>query len=195
MKHISKKTALGSKKALTTKCNNKLAVHFSKKSDEWASPQRLVEILRKVFKISLDVCSTDFNKICERHFTKLLDGLKQSWAREVAFMNPPYSEIGVWMRKAYESALNEGATVVCLVPARTDTKWWHEFVMQGNNQIVFLKGRLKFGNSKNSAPFPSVLIVMRPPGAPHFRKGHLSKLINDAKTAKGKGAEYFSLAA
>jgi site-specific DNA-methyltransferase (adenine-specific) len=122
MRHISKKKALGSKKTLTPKCNNKLAVHFSKNSDEWASPQWLVDILKPVFKFTVDPCSTDFNKTCEKHFTKLLDGIKQSWAREVAFVNPLYSEIGVWMQKAYESALNEGATVVCLVPARTDTK-------------------------------------------------------------------------
>ena len=90
------------------------------------------------------------------------------------------------MKKASESAFSDGATVVCLVPSRTDTRWWHDFVVQGNNQVVFLKGRLKFGDAKNSAPFPSAIVVMRPPGAQHFEEGYLSKLINEAKAAQGK---------
>ena len=71
-------------------------------------------------------------------------------------MNPPYGrEIGRWMKKASEAS----ATVVCLVPARTDTAWWHDYAMQG--EIEFLRGRLKFGDSKNSAPFPSAIVVFR----------------------------------
>jgi hypothetical protein len=72
-------------------------------------------------------------------------------------MNPPYGRaIKDWMAKAYDSSKN-GAKVVCLVPARTDTAWWHDYAMKG--EITFLRGRLKFGNSKNSAPFPSALVV------------------------------------
>ena len=72
-------------------------------------------------------------------------------------MNPPYGrEIGAWMKKAYESSL-QGAMVVCLVPARTDTKWWHDYAIKG--EIEFIRGRLKFGKSKNSAPFPSAVVV------------------------------------
>ena len=76
-------------------------------------------------------------------------------------MNPPYGrEIGTWMGKAYNSARKNGATVVCLVPARTDTKWWHTYGVRG--EITYLKGRLKFGDGKNAAPFPSAVIVFRP---------------------------------
>ena len=72
-------------------------------------------------------------------------------------MNPPYGrEIGKWMRKAYESSLY-GATVVCLVPARTDTAWWHDYAMKG--EVEFVRGRLKFGGSKASAPFPSAIVT------------------------------------
>ena len=76
----------------------------------------------------------------------------------MCWMNPPYGkEIGKWMEKAYEESRKNGTTVVCLVPARTDTAWWHDFAMRGS--ICFLRGRLKFGGSKNAAPFPSAIIV------------------------------------
>src|SRR5262249_4101706 len=88
------------------------------------------------------------------------DGLAQDWAGETVFMNPPYGrQISRWVRKAHDSAAR-GATVVCLVPARTDTHWWHNYVIDG--EVRFLKGRLKFGDSKNSAPFPSALVIFRP---------------------------------
>lgn len=89
------------------------------------------------------------------------NGLLQNWGREIVFMNPPYSQVNDWMRKAYGSA-QEGATVVCLVPSRTDTEWWHSYAMKG--EIRFIKGRLKFGDAVNSAPFPSAVIVFRPIG-------------------------------
>ena len=78
---------------------------------------------------------------------------------ETVFMNPPYSQCQEWMRKAYGSA-QEGATVVCLVPSRTDTDWWHRYAMKG--EIRLLRGRLKFGDATNSAPFPSAVVVFRP---------------------------------
>ena len=92
-------------------------------------------------------------------FTEEMDALKQEW-QGVCWMNPPYGrEIKRWMQKAYESSL-AGATVVCLVPARTDTAWWHDYAFKG--EITFLRGRLKFGDAKNSAPFPSAVVVFRP---------------------------------
>jgi hypothetical protein len=84
---------------------------------------------------------------------------QHDWGTETVFMNPPYSECEDWMRKAYGAA-QEGATVVCLVPARTDTEWWHRYAMKG--EVRLLKGRLKFGDAVNSAPFPSAVIVFRP---------------------------------
>ncbi len=89
-----------------------------------------------------------------------MDGLALTWLG-TCWMNPPYGrKIGQWVRKAYESSLL-GATVVCLLPARTDTAWWHDYVVKG--EIRFLRGRLKFGGQKNSAPFPSAVVVYRPP--------------------------------
>ncbi len=137
-----------------------MSVHFSSRTDEWSTPDDLFESLHREFGFTLDPCCTHGNAKCPRHYTKEDDGLLQNWGNEVVFMNPPYGrEIVRWIRKAYESSL-EGATVVCLVPARTDTLWWHRFATKG--EIRFLKGRLRFGGSKNSAPFPSAIIVFRP---------------------------------
>ncbi len=136
-------------------------VHFSSKSNEWATPWPLFQLLDDEFHFTLDPCSTHANAKCKRHFTIAEDGLCQNWSNEVVFMNPPYGrEIGLWMRKAVVSA-REGATVVCLVPARTDTAWWHDFAVNG--EIRFLRGRVKFGDSENSAPFPSAVVIFRPP--------------------------------
>ena len=192
MKTYNKK-ALGSNKPLTPQHNNKLAALFSSESDEWPTPPWILDILKTVYRFSLDPCSTDINNICGKHYTLDDDGLKKSWAAEVIWMNPPYSQIEEWMGKAYESAKEEGATVVCLVPARTDTKWWHNYVMRGNCQIVFVQGRLKFGHAKNSAPFPSIIVVMRPPQATHFPEGYLGKLINEGRPSKRKRGVVSSL--
>lgn len=138
-------------------------VHFSSGTDEWPTPQWLFAALDREFAFSLDPCSTHENAKCARHFTRSEDGLRQSWAGEVVWMNPPYGRaIASWMAKAYSSARDEQATVVCLVPARTDTRWWHQFVMR--HEIRFLRGRLQFGEARAPAPFPSALVVMRPAG-------------------------------
>ncbi len=133
--------------------NNSL---FTSQTDLWATPQDFFDKLNKEFKFELDVCAIEENAKCEKYFTPEIDGLKQEWNGNV-WMNPPYGRsIGTWMKKAYESSL-DGAMVVCLIPARTDTKWWHEYCMKG--EIRFIKGRLKFGGSKNSAPFPSAVVI------------------------------------
>jgi phage N-6-adenine-methyltransferase len=134
-------------------------VHFSSKTDLWATPQEFFDKYNALYGFNLDVCANQDNAKCSNFFSIEDNGLEQEWKRS-CWMNPPYGrEIIHWMRKAYESSLC-GATVVCLVPARTDTKWWHEYAMKGD--IEFIKGRLKFGNSKNSAPFPSAVIVFAP---------------------------------
>jgi len=136
-------------------------VHFSSATVEWPTPQGVFDELNEEFKFTLDPCATHENAKCERHFTKEEDGLNQDWGQERTFMNPPYGpEIKDWMKKAYESSLN-GATVVCLVPARTDTHWFHDYAVKG--EVRAIKGRLKFGDAQNSAPFPSVIIIFRPP--------------------------------
>ncbi len=134
-------------------------VHFSSATDMWATPQEFFAKLNAVHAFTLDACATVENAKCERYYTPEQDGLKQEW-NGVVWMNPPYGrEISKWMEKAYESSL-KGAKVVCLVPARTDTAWWHDYAVRG--QIEFLRGRLKFGNAKHSAPFPSAVVTFTP---------------------------------
>jgi phage N-6-adenine-methyltransferase len=140
-----------------------LKVHFSSQKIEWATPQALFDDLDAEFGFEVDVCATDAtdaNAKCAAFFTKDDDGLKQKWTG-VCWMNPPYGRaIQNWIRKAYESA-QQGATVVCLVPARTDTKWWNRYCVHG--QIRFLEGRLKFNDGTTPAPFPSAVVVFYPP--------------------------------
>jgi len=133
-------------------------IHFSSKTDLWATPQEFFDKYNALYAFNLDVCANKDNAKCSKFFSIEDNGLEQEWSGS-CWMNPPYGrEIIHWMRKAYESSLC-GATVVCLVPARTDTKWWHEYAMKGD--IEFIRGRLKFGGSKNSAPFPSAVVVFR----------------------------------
>jgi phage N-6-adenine-methyltransferase len=135
-----------------------MSVHFSSETDNWATPQAFFETLNAEFNFDLDVCADELNAKCARFFTKEQDGLTQSW-KGVVWCNPPYGrEIGFWLEKAVES-WKAGATVVLLVPSRTDTRWWHDYAMQG--EIRFIKGRLKFGNATTPAPFPSAVIVFR----------------------------------
>jgi phage N-6-adenine-methyltransferase len=133
------------------------SVHFSSASDNWATPQDFFDKCSAEFgPFDLDVCAGADNHKCARYFSLAENGLAQTWSGKV-WMNPPYGRtIGDWMRKAYESAL-AGALVVCLVPARTDTAWWHDYAAKGT--VRFLRGRLKFGGHKNSAPFPSALVI------------------------------------
>ena len=127
-------------------------------TDLWSTPQVFFDKLDREFGFNLDVCCTRENAKCSRFFTMEDDGLAQEWSG-ICWMNPPYGrEIGRWMRKALKSS-HEGATVVCLVPARTDTAWWHEYAIHG--EIRFIRGRLRFGNAKNSAPFPSAVVIFR----------------------------------
>ena len=135
-----------------------LEVMFTSKTDLWETPKVFFDELDKEFHFELDVCALPENAKCKNYFTPEIDGLKQKWCG-ICWMNPPYGrEIGNWMKKAYESS-QDGATVVCLVPSRTDTKWWHEYAMKG--EIRFIRGRLKFGNSNNSASFPSAVVIFK----------------------------------
>lgn len=136
-----------------------MSVHFSSKSNEWTTPQHLFDELNREYHFTLDPCATHENAKCEKYFTEKENGLLQDWSDDVVFMNPPYGrEIKHWIKKAYEESLN-GAIVVCLIPARTDTTYWHDYIFGKAFDIRFLKGRLKFGGSKNSAPFPSAIVI------------------------------------
>lgn len=133
-------------------------IHFSSKTNEWATPQDFFDALNREFQFTLDPCATSENAKCEKFFTEEDNGLAQQWIGHKVFMNPPYGKaIKDWMKKAYEESIR-GAMVVCLVPARTDTNWWHDYAMKG--QIRYIRGRLKFGNNANSAPFPSAVVIL-----------------------------------
>lgn len=132
------------------------SIVYSSRFDEWTTPKELFRSLDSVYNFETDLCATHENALCSRYYTKEQDGLAQEWTG-VCWMNPPYGrQVGKWMRKAYESA-RRGATVVCLVPARTDTAWWHDYAAKG--KVTFIRGRLRFGGSNNNAPFPSAIIV------------------------------------
>lgn len=131
---------------------------FTSKTDLWSTPQDFFDRLDAVYHFDTDVCALPENAKCKNFFTPEQDGLKQEW-KGVCWMNPPYGkEIGKWVHKAYESARDNGATVVCLLPARTDTKWFHDYCIP-YGEITLVKGRLKFGGAKSGAPFPSAVVV------------------------------------
>jgi phage N-6-adenine-methyltransferase len=136
------------------------SVHFSSASDDWPTPQDFFDRMNALYgPLELDVCASPENAKCPRYYTRDDDGLAQPWDGK-CWMNPPYGRtIGQWMKKAYEES-QRGALVVCLVPARTDTAWWHDYATKG--QVTFIRGRLKFGGHVNSAPFPSATVVFLP---------------------------------
>lgn len=144
---------------------------FSRASDEWSTPQEFFDALDREFEFDIDAAASAENHKCRVWYGDKIDALAlESWASVPCsvFMNPPYSKCYDFMDKAYEEAA-KGCTVVCLVPSRTDTRWWHHFVWDAATnayrqgvEVRFVKGRLKFGNSKNSAPFPSVVVIFRP---------------------------------
>lgn len=143
---------------------------FSSKSDEWCTPLPLFKRLNKKFKFTLDPAATKENALCDYFYTKEDDGLLQSWDGRV-FCNPPYGrEISKWVAKASMSAeLGESELIVMLLPARTDTKWFHSYIWDEFKnkpkvgvQVKFIKGRLKFNGHKNPAPFPSMLVLFNP---------------------------------
>ena len=129
------------------------AVHYSSNHHEWETPQELFDALDEIHGFTLDVCATPENSKCDKYFTKEEDGLEQEW-EGVCWMNPPYGRaITKWVEKAAAS----GCKVVCLLPARTDTSWFHDYCTKGD--IDFIRGRLKFSGAKNSAPFPSMIVT------------------------------------
>ena len=135
---------------------------FSSKTDKWSTPQWLFDELDKEFHFTLDPCADEFNYKCNKYYNKEQDGLLQDWEGEVVFCNPPYGKIetGIWTKKCYEESLKPNTTVVLLIPARTDRKSFHDYIY-GKAEIRFIKGRLKFGDGKNYAPFPSMVVVFK----------------------------------
>lgn len=137
--------------------NNKAL--FSSARDDWGTPQYIFDELNEEFEFTLDPCASESNHKCEKYFTKEQDGLAQSWENHVVFCNPPYGrKIGLWVKKAYEESRFNNAVVVLLIPARTDTKWFHEYIY-GKTEVRFYEGRIKFVGAEHNAPFPSMVVV------------------------------------
>lgn len=136
-------------------------VLFSSANDVWATPQNLFDELDQEFNFTLDPCALPDNAKCAKYYTPAEDGLAQSWGGgEQVFCNPPYGrKIYDWVRKAYNESKKPGTTVVMLIPARTDTRYFHDFIYHQAKEIRFIKGRLKFSNAKNAAPFPSMIVI------------------------------------
>jgi len=133
---------------------------FSSATVEWSTPQDFFDAQNRVHNFTLDVCADSQNAKCDLYFTREIDGLSRQWSPHRCWMNPPYGRaIAAWMKKAFEES-RLGALVVCLVPSRTDTAWWHDYAAKG--EITFVRRRLKFGGAQTSAPFPSAVVVFKP---------------------------------
>lgn len=131
---------------------------FSSSRMDWRTPAHIFKQLNDEFNFEWDLAASDTNALCAKYYTEREDALNQKW-NGVCFLNPPYGrQIIKWIEKAYRSSLN-GATVVLLIPARTDTAYWHDYCMKG--EIRFIRGRLKFDDGKNSAPFPSAIVIFK----------------------------------
>lgn len=142
-------------------------VMFSSKTDLWSTPQDFFDKLNDEFHFTLDVCAMPENAKCEKYYTPDDDGLSQPWDG-VVWCNPPYGrDIRKWILAGQVASKCRKSTVVMLLPARTDTRWFHDLIL-GKSEIRFIRGRLKFGGSKNSAPFPSMVVVFRPCEKPLF---------------------------
>lgn len=132
---------------------------LSSERETWETPPEIFDRCNEEFHFTLDVCAFPENAKCEKYFTPEIDGLKQEWVGR-CWMNPPYGRvIGDWMQKAFESSQTTADVVVCLVPARTDTAWWHDWAMKG--EIRFLRKRVRFVGAESCAPFPSAIVVFR----------------------------------
>lgn len=131
---------------------------FSSKSDEWETPQAFFDEINHEFNFDLDVCATDENHKCENYFTQ--NGLENDWGGHRVWCNPPYSQIDKWVAKAFYETRKDNTLVVMLIPSRTDTRYFHNYIYQ-RTEVRFVKGRLRFGGAKENAPFPSMLVIFR----------------------------------
>ncbi len=136
-------------------------VMFSSKRHDHGTPEDIFNQLDKEFHFTLDVCADPSNAMVNKFLSQREDGLRTSWTNQICWMNPPYGrEIPKWISKALRESQTNNATVVCLVPARTDTNWFWDYCVNG--EIRFIKGRLRFKGESSSAPFPSMIVIFRP---------------------------------
>lgn len=133
---------------------------FSSEVHTYSTPQWLFDKLNSQFNFTLDACADKSNHKCDKYYTENDNGLIQNWNDETVWINPPYGQMQkTWVRKAYDEFVNNNATCVLLIPARVDTALFHDLIFPHATQIQFLKGRLKFSGHKNSAPFPSAIVI------------------------------------
>lgn len=138
---------------------NNISALLSSKNTEWETPQDFFDKLNAEFHFTLDPCALPETAKCKKYYTPNDDGLLQDWAGESVFCNPPYGrQIGAWVRKCREESWKPNTKVVMLIPARTDTLWFHTHIYN-KAEVRFIKGRLKFGGAKTSAPFPSMVVI------------------------------------
>ena len=136
---------------------------FSSTTDLWETPQDFFDKLNDEFHFNLDPCATHENAKCQKYFTKEDNGLSKDWQGYRVFCNPPYGRaIGEWVKKCYEESQKPNTIVVMLIPARTDTSYFHDYIYH-KAEIRFIRGRLKFGKAEQGAPFPSMVVVFTPP--------------------------------
>ena len=148
-------------------------VSFSSENEQWETPEEIFVAIEKFLKIkfTLDPCAEDKTAKCEKYYTIDDDGLSKGWGGEIVFVNPPYSikKTPIWMNKSMLEGLKENTTVVCLIPARTHTRWWHNYTMRAK-EVILIKGRIHFlkeGEHMAAAPFPSAVLVFE-----NHRKSH-----------------------
>lgn len=138
-------------------------VLFSSGSDEWETPKDFFDQLDAEFHFNLDPCATAENRKCNTYFTREDNGLVQDWSGRRVFCNPPYGRnLYQWVEKCYREGCKDGTLVALLIPARTDTAYFHHFILH-RSEIRFIPGRLYFGDGKGRAPFPSMLVIFRGP--------------------------------
>jgi len=131
---------------------------FRSSNQEWETPNSIFAPLDKEFGFTLDVAASEDNHKCARYLTEDDNALLKSWAGETCWLNPPYKQVGVWVKKAFLESRN-GATVICLVQARTNTNWWHNYCMKG--EVRFIHGRPKFKGCKHGLPQPLAIVIFR----------------------------------
>lgn len=138
---------------------------FSSKEEKWQTPDDVFNKLNKEFNFTLDPCCQHDSAKCKKHYTPTENGLLQSWEGETVFVNPPYGrDLKTWVQKSYNESTKDNTVVVLLIPSRTDTSYFHDYIYH-KSEIRFLRGRIKFINpitkkQGDSAPFGSMVIVM-----------------------------------
>ena len=134
---------------------------FSSSSVEWSTPQWLFDELDNEFHFTLDLCSTHENHKCDKYYTETENGLLQDWQGETVYCNPPYGkQISQWVEKCYREGTKDNTTVVMLIPARTDTAYFHDFILN-RSEIRFVPGRLCFNDGNGRSPFASIVVIFR----------------------------------